>query len=379
MPCPACEHPIVRTFYEVDDIPVQSNLLVRDLKQSQEYPTANVHLAQCEKCGFITNVAFDESRLMMSTDYEATQGHSPTFGKFARTLAQQWIEKYNLTGKTIVEIGCGQGEFLELICELAGARGIGFDPVIRTTQSTRVPSVTFVQDVFSSAKLPAKPDFICCRHTLEHIAQPLEFLRTVREHCGSAIVAIEVPDTVRVLQEGAFWDIYYEHNSYFTPDSLARTLQRAGFEILDTSLQFDGQYLIAECKAGEVVEPENAKLSELRLTQVFTRQFEDLGRRWQELAAGFAKHQQRAVIWGSGSKAVGFVTTLKLASAFAAVVDINPAKQNTFLPGTALEIIAPDKLKAIQPHVVVVMNPIYKREIEAQLASLGLSPLVMAL
>src|SRR3712207_6943984 len=31
------------------------------------------------------------------------------------------------------------------------------------------------------------------------------------------VVAIEVPDTLRVLTEGAFWDLYYEHCSYFTP------------------------------------------------------------------------------------------------------------------------------------------------------------------
>ena len=44
------------------------------------------------------------------------------------------------------------------------------------------------------------------------------------------MVFFELPDTERVLTEAAFWDIYYEHCSYFTPGSLARLFRRTGFE-----------------------------------------------------------------------------------------------------------------------------------------------------
>ena len=40
---------------------------------------------------------------------------------------------------------------------------------------------------------------------------------------------VEVPDTMRILVEGAFWDVYYEHCSYFTLGSLGRLLQREKF------------------------------------------------------------------------------------------------------------------------------------------------------
>ena len=59
-------------------------------------------------------------------------------------------------------------------------------------------------------------------------------------------VVFEVPDNARVMAEGAFWDIYYEHNSYFSPGSLTRVFQRAGFEVTRTSLEFDNQYLVLE-------------------------------------------------------------------------------------------------------------------------------------
>ena len=46
-------------------------------------------------------------------------------------------------------------------------------------------------------------------------------------------VFFQVPDVLRVLEEEAFWDIYYEHCSYFSVGSLARLFRRAGFDVLD--------------------------------------------------------------------------------------------------------------------------------------------------
>ena len=64
-----------------------------------------------------------------------------------------------------------------------------------------------------------------CRHTLEHIAPTGRFLRTIRNVIGDrsdTVVLFELPDAVRILREGAFWDINYEHCSYFSPGSLSR-------------------------------------------------------------------------------------------------------------------------------------------------------------
>ena len=60
----------------------------------------------------------------------------------------------------------------------------------------------------------------------------------------------ELPDTERVLDECAFWDIYYEHCSYFTPGSLERLFRRSGFEVTRQWKAFDDQYLMLEARPG---------------------------------------------------------------------------------------------------------------------------------
>ena len=71
---------------------------------------------------------------------------------------------------------------------------------------------------------------------------------------------------------------------------------------------------------------------------------------------------------------MAFLTTLKVGEECAAVIDINPHKQGTFTPGTGHPIEPPSFLGEYRPDVVVVMNPIYEKEIGADLAGRGLRP-----
>jgi len=68
---------------------------------------------------------------------------------------------------------------------------------------------------------------------------------------------------------------------------------------------------------------------------------------------------------------VSFMNLLEIGDQIAAVVDINPGKQGSFLAGTGHEILAPEALREIRPDVVIVMNPIYRAEIERDLAQLS--------
>jgi hypothetical protein len=375
--CPSCAHRGLTTFYRVTSIPVQSNLLMKTRAEALAYPRGDLNLAICNNCGFITNTAFDPATQEHSTRYEATQGHSATFGAFAKSLAKTWVERYRLHGKTLLEIGCLNGEFIALLCSMADTSGIGIDPILDPARTPDTGGhVRFINDFYGEkyANLPA--DFICCRHTLEHIAKPQEFISMIRRTIGDrkdVVVCFEVPDVLRVLQEGAFWDLYYEHCSYFTPASLADLFRRCGFAILDDRREFDDQYLIIEAKPGVNSRGEGTHL-------VRPSDFKDACsakiKLWNELL----NSGKRIAIWGSGSKAVGFLTTLAIShDAVPYVVDINPNKHGTYLPGTGQEIVSPQKLVEYQPQVVIAMNPIYRREIQADLDRMNVGAELLAL
>jgi hypothetical protein len=80
------------------------------------------------------------------------------------------------------------------------------------------------------------------------------------------------------------------------------------------------------------------------------------------------------VLWGGGSKAVAFLTTLGVTSEIAYAVDVNPRRSGTFIAGGGQEIVAPEFLRDHQPDVVIIMSPIYHDEIQAALADMGVRP-----
>lgn len=385
--CPACRSSGLTHFYQADRVPTSSNLLMQTRDEAIGWPRGDVRLAACPACRFITNTAFDPATQQLTARYEATQACSPTFGRFARQLAQAWIDRYSLAGKRLLEIGCGQGEFITMMCDMAGATGWGIDPIADPARSTG--RARLLPEALDARHASLRPDFIFCRHTLEHIADVLRFCEVIHEvsrGVSDSVVAVEVPDTARVLREGAFWDIYYEHCSYFDSASLSSLIRRAGFDVIESRLEYAGQYLIIESRpaAGtgrEEFSPPTgdaapAEASPTDLPQAM-RHLAATVEAWQSYFA--ARRARRVVLWGSGSKAVGFLTTLGIADQVLAVVDINPAKQGTFLPGSGHEIIPAERLRQLRPDAVIVMNPVYEREIRRSLDELGLAPEVVCL
>ncbi len=60
--------------------------------------------------------------------YENSFYVSPRFRDYAAPLVEHLITTYDLHNKVIVEIGCGQGDFLRALCESGDNRGYGYDP-----------------------------------------------------------------------------------------------------------------------------------------------------------------------------------------------------------------------------------------------------------
>jgi hypothetical protein len=243
--CPACGAHTLRMFYAVQGVPVQSNRQLRIAADAEAIPTGDIILAQCETCAFITNIAFDESLLPLGRAEATGPAMTPEFCDFAKQQADDWIDRFDLCGKTLIEIGCGQGEFLEMLCERAGARGIGFDPAVRR-EGNPAADVIFVAGPFEAFAGQANGDFIFCRQTLQTLAEPLKFLSLLQPVVAHAPVVFEVPDAARALAEGAYWDIDYTQCSYFSAASLTRVFQRSGFEVIRTTSSFGDRFVTVE-------------------------------------------------------------------------------------------------------------------------------------
>ncbi len=250
--CPACDHDGVRSIAELSAVPVFCNALWDDRAQARSAPVGDLDLVLCERCGLLWNRAFDEELTAYSPAYENSLHFSPAFQTFARSLAADLVQRYDLHDTSVVEIGAGSGDFLAMVCELGGNRGIGYDPSHDPDRA--VPGPVDVVAEHYPIDRPVDARLVCSRHVLEHVTEPVPLLEGVRGSLDPArdtVVYLEVPDATFMLTQPAVWDLIYEHCTYFSEPTLNALCSRAGFKTLRSGRSFGDQYLWVEAGAGE--------------------------------------------------------------------------------------------------------------------------------
>jgi hypothetical protein len=152
------------------------------------------------------------------------------------------------------------------------------------------------------------------------------------------------------------------------------------FEVLDMYLEYDEQYLFIEAKPVDHVSAINhhrleESVGELRqLVDEFESKISHQLSTWRMALTHMKNSNKKVVVWGGGSKSVGFMTNFDDIKIIEHVVDINPHMQGNYIPGIGKQYVGPEFLKGYKPDVVIVMNGVYKDEIGNMLSGMGLSP-----
>lgn len=391
IPCVICHCDEAEIFVTVPQVPVLCNILWPTAAEAKAVKRVDIPLAFCPRCGHVFNPQFDPALMDYSQVYENSLHFSPRFQQFAETLAADLVDRHKLHQKNIVEISCGKGDFLTLLCQLGGNQGYGFDPsyVGESTIEAGEGRVTFVQDFYSEAYSNYPADFLCCRHTLEHIEQPREFMEMIRTILGERRLPIyfEVPNVLFTLHDLAIWDIIYEHCGYFNYSSLQTLFTQCGFAVSDVKPTYEGQFLYIEAEPVNDHKPTGDSSGGATARQAqpigtapatITDDIRSFAERYHhKLFAERAKLEQiradgqKAVIWGAGSKGITFLNMLQTEEIIDYAVDLNVRKQGMYITGTGQQIVAPEFLQEYQPDVIIVMNPIYTDEIRQMLATLN--------
>jgi len=181
MKCPICRSSKTSLFLERFQVPVHQNLLCSSEELARNVKRGNLSLRVCEECGFVFNQDFDANLLSYGKDYDNTQIYSPMFQNYIDSLVHHLISEQDVVNKTIVEVGCGKGSFLESLCERGENVGIGFDPSYVGPSILMDGRLRFERSFYGPGCESTPADVIICRHVIEHTFEPVDLLKTIRQ------------------------------------------------------------------------------------------------------------------------------------------------------------------------------------------------------
>lgn len=392
--CHVCGNRLGEELLTLENIPVFSNFLADTPEQAKTAVLGNQKLAQCGRCGFVFNSAFEPEKLRYGEGYHAERGVSAVYRRHIdRTL--DFIESAErLEGKTVLEAACGTGEFLRAAARRNPQCCIGVDP---SAEEGREGNLTIRQTLFDREyleKYPQKIDILINRHMIEHIQAPLEMLRLFAQSLPQGgLLYLETPRLDWILQNRVFYDFPYEHCSYYSDDFMPRLLKAAGFSIAAMESSYDGQYFsVCARKSGEPSEIENADIQQLKDVQ---GGFEAAARALRGIAKGGSECQYGTLqnstvlqshlfnangiyLWGAAAKGV-MCSNLLRKFKISGCIDSNPYKQGKFIPGTGYPVLAPKEISFDRVKCVLVENDVYFDEIQEEVREIDLRIQVLRL
>lgn len=336
----------------------------------------DIRLTQCQVCGLVFNAEFDPKVVPYDQSYENRQCFSPEFSRYLRSLAVSLSQRHPLQGGRILEVGCGKGDFLRLLCRTARAKGVGFDTSFERPEGPEQPGVSFHREYLSAESVPGRFSAVICRHVIEHVAEIGTFLNEIRSialAAGDPVIVFETPSWEWIVKHLCTWDITYEHCNYFSVKTLSYICRLAGFRKIRHRRVFGGQYQLIELAVNRSTPatghaPGVQEDSDLR---TFARQARTKLRRLVRRVERLSRSDGWA-IWGAGAKGVALVNQIE-GTLPHLVVDSNPAKQGGVLSGTRIPIVNPSDHRLQRLGLVLIANPQYASEIRRMLSEKGFS------
>lgn len=348
--CRLCGHAQHHILLSLRDVPRWNHRLLRVEEVAQDHGI-DLQVLKCNFCGFVS--LFPGLDVDYYDDYILVPSRSVQAQQFQLGQAREFVSRFGLQGKPVLEVGCGDGFFLAALCD-AGARVVGVEPSLEQCAIARDRGLTVVQGMLTEGKrLPQAPfSGFATRQVFEHVEDMRGFLMAIRENLADqAYGLVEVPNLEMLIAHARFFDFIPEHVNYFTSRTLNVALSLVGFEVLEILPVDEGESLRAfvRWKAENKDHQLQAGVGLLRAN-------------FEQFMHGCRERGQRVAIYGAGGKGLSIMSMLDLTDV-AVVVDADPAKENKWTPVSHREVLLPHELLLRGIDAVIVTAPAYQFEI----------------
>ncbi len=344
----------------------------------------------CTECWLVQTEDYAGADELFSSDYAYFSSFSTTWLKHAEKYVADMASRFGLNSQShIVEVAANDGYLLQY----AKARGIpclGIEPTTSTANAARAKGIEIVEEFFGVklgqqlASQGKQADLTAANNVLAHVPDINDFaggFAALLKPPG--VSTFEFPHLLKLVTENQFDTIYHEHYSYLSLTAVKRIFERNGLSVFDVEeLTTHGGSLRVYAQRKDTgkreLSPNVAKLLEREAgagmtSTAFYADFQNKANKVKNDFLAFLIEAKRAGKTAAGYGAAAKGNTLMNYAGvrpdlLSYVVDLNPAKQDKYLPGCRLPIVSEAHLKQTRPDYVVILPWNLRAEVMAQLA-----------
>lgn len=312
----------------------------------------DLEVCQCKRCGL---VQLSNHPVPYYREVIRASAFSGEMERFRREQFEDFVAKYSLHNKKVIEIGTGKGEYLSLMKD-CGVDAYGIEYAQDSVDVCRTTDLNVSKDYITHLgyRLPNAPfNAFFILNFFEHIPDPNATLGALYHNTtDDAIGLIEVPNFDMILKNNLFTEFIGDHLFYFTKDTLRATLERNGYEIIECKNIWYDYITSATVRKRQKVDVSN---------------FATQRRRLHKEIHTYVDSFEKVAVWGAGHQALAVLSLLELGDKIQYVVDDATFKQDKYTPATHLPIVSSNELDISPVDAIIVMAASYSDEIVKKL------------
>ena len=311
---------------------------------------SDLGIVQCQSCGLIQ---LDNKPVSYFKEVIRASAFSEEMRNFRLKQFKSWVKEFNLTNRKILEVGCGKGEYLEILSDV-GADAYGIEYSSKSVEYCIKKNLNVTKGFLGDKKSDFKNikfDGFMCLSFMEHWPKPNKVLSGLSINLNEgAMGLIEGPNFDMILDDGLYSEFISDHLLYFTKETLIFTLQFNGFEVLSCEPIWHNYILSAVVR--------KRVKTNLDFFEGFKNQVKhDLDLFLERFP------EKRVAIWGAGHQALATISLSKIENNINYIVDSAVFKQGKYTPASHIKIVSEEELVKNPVDALIIMAGSYSEEI----------------
>ncbi len=363
MKCIVCESGNLDVAFHLENGPRYAQKLL-DHPDDKGGDRIDVKLYQCTDCGM---VQIDPDTLEHDEyfeDYLMSRSCTELYVQYDNELTDKLVEKYGLKGQSVVEVGCGDGFFGELLIQ-RGAKVAAIEPSATACKLAEEKGVTCYNtflDEHITDIVDERFDGFVTKQVMDLVKSPNTFLAALGKILKpGAWGLIDVPSWTKTLLDMRYYDVLPDRVGYYTAKTLTEIMERNHFHVVEIFHGAENEYV------GAYVVYEGEKDG---LTKRFNNEFEEFNTRFNTLMQEYKDADKSVAAWGAGAKGVTIFSFSGMTpETIAYVVDKDEFKWNKYLPGSKLQVVSPETVKEQPVDAMIITGVMFYKEITRQLVN----------